>query len=83
MTKNSNKNLFDRIIKLFFYIAPLIGLLYGVYYLQTRGEKDNVTISKQRLERVIIEIVEDLDKENCINKKELEVEVKEKVSGIN
>jgi len=72
---NNKRNLLDQLIRIFFYVAPLIGLLYGVYYLQSQNKATEVCIEKEKLEKIVIGLVQKLDSKDCIEDKKIEIEV--------
>jgi hypothetical protein len=55
-----------RFAKNFFYIAPLIGLAFGiVYLLQNQNQKtDEISFSKEDLKKTVIQIIEKSKTEN-------------------
>lgn len=80
---NNNRSFIDQLVRVFFYTAPLIGLLYGVYYLKTKNKIHEITIDRDKLESVLIDFIEDLDDKDCIEDGKLKIEVNKWVLDLN
>ena len=72
----SDSSFSDKSVRMFFYIAPLIGLICGILYLHKQKKRAvEVTISRVRLEENIKSIIYRLDPQKCVNRKKLHKEV--------
>ena len=67
----------------FFYVAPLIGLLLGVAYLKKEKRKElELTVSKVRLEENIESLIYKLDPKKCVNRYQLERDIKKMIQRL-
>ena len=66
----------DTMVRFFFYTAPIIGLVLGVFYLKEQKRKEvEITISKVRLSENIKSILYKTDTKKCVNRGEFNREL--------
>ena len=74
-SNNSKEKSGAGVVKMFFYLAPLIGIVFGVIYLQKNRINDQITISKDRLEVILKQVIQEIDQGNCLDTSRVNREV--------
>jgi len=61
----------NKFVKIFFYIAPLIGIILAVFYLKQSEEKliESSISPNNNIESVVMEVIQKVDTEKCIDLK--------------